>query len=149
MPTLRAIVFLFATVAFQGAPVFADSQSKHPFCIITDNGWTLGISPDGSAMLFRTGNPSLRVSATAGEFDYGKITDAASVARRRFPTAPTRLNYFYGQFDKPKVYPLPESATVYGLLNHAQTIFRDCGNRRLSNLLLKYPIVLNDATKKQ
>ena len=140
MPSLRTIIFILAIVAFQGSSVFADSLSKQPFCIYTDNGWTLGISYDGSATLFRTGKPRLRVSAAAGAFNYGKITDATAIASRRYPTSPTRLKYFYGQFDKPEVHPLPESTIVCGLLNRAQEIFEDCQNQKIIDLLRKHPI---------
>lgn len=149
MPTLRMVIFLLATVALQQSWVFADSLSKHPFCILTENGWTLGISHDGSAVLFRTGNPRHRLSTAAGVFDYSKITDANAIASRRYLAASTRLKYFYGQFDKPKVYPLPESASVYRLLDHAQTIFRKGKDQRLLDLIRKYPLGLDEANTRE
>ena len=140
MNPLRTLFLAMALTVFHGLSAFADTQSKRPLCIVTENGWTLGIWQNGSSVLLRTGKPSIRVCAIPGAFDYYKLVDATDIACRKCPLPPTRLKYFYGYFDKPEVHPLPESPVFYRLLSHAQTIFDGCKNQSLLNLLRKYPL---------
>ena len=137
---LRTLFLIIALTGFHGATAFCDTQSKPPMCIMTENGWTFAIWPNGGGTLLRTGKPRTGISTIPGVFDYLKLVEATKAARNQGSVQPTRLNYYLGQFDRPDVRPLPELPYYYKLLNQAQMIFEGSKNQKTLNLLRNYPL---------
>lgn len=132
--TLIAILLLGITSTFS-------EQQIHPLCIVTESGWTLGIWPNGSAILLRTGNPKINCTTPSNVFDYQELVNLAKSASRRQPRQDSRLQYFFGEFDKAEVHELPELPTFVTLLDRAHKVF-DLKNKHIQLLLKKYPLAL-------
>lgn len=146
MPAWTRVVLaplLLAFVLHPGLTLLAESSdSLHPLCLVTANGWTLAIKSDGSATLFRTQKIQLRSQAPPGAFPYKELVKAIKEEAKASPhPQPSSISYYFAEFDPAATTEIEPIPKIRETLSVAQSTFLSSVSPLIRQLLNQYPLI--------
>jgi len=136
--SVRGLLLVIVTCGLAWPTSWAETPQPD-LSIVTDNGWTLIIKADGSALLARTRSPQLQANAPAATFAYVEIVKA--LEKGTALTDPPLPGGGYSFATQTSLAPLPRIPEVTALLTQAQSVFRTSVQPLLRQLLSQYPLI--------